>query len=51
VLDGCRFDQAWLVVLDGHTLGEQLRGQAASHFHRLPLAVGTPRTHKLDLPH
>jgi hypothetical protein len=51
VLDGSRFNQRRLVVFDGHTLCEQLRGDAARKLSRLALAVSTPRSGELNLRH
>jgi len=51
VLEGGRLNQRLLVVSDSHTLGEQLRGEPARDVNRLPLAVATPRTNKLQFRH
>jgi hypothetical protein len=40
-----------LAILDGHALGEQLRGEPARDLRDLARAVRTPRPYKFDFLH
>jgi hypothetical protein len=51
VLDGGRFNQRLLVVLDRDTLSDQLLSEPAGHVCRLSLAIATPRSGELQFRH